>query len=241
MRRHIFLLTAVAFLFLSTSVLLGGIRDSRNHPKAQIADDYWYFGHVPEGTKVVHDYWIRNVGGDTLHIVKVTPGCGCTGTRMTSDIIPAGDSARLRVIFDSKNIHGKVVKDVNVMTDDPENPYMTVRFFAVLTTDKPEVTVEPAVAVFPEADAKSLKLKTTLQLHNVSDTSVELSIVDLPSPEFSAMFSRDKIPPGGNSKLEILMQEPPEQPGIIGTSMTIEYSGKEKDRITIPISGFYRP
>lgn len=235
------LLTTAALIFLSASTLFGRSKDNMVRPKAEIADDYWYFGYVPEGTKVVHDYWIRNAGGDTLHIVKVTPGCGCTGTRMTSDLIPAGDSARLRVIFNSENIHGKVVKDVNVMSDDPENPYMTVKFFAVIAAGKPEITVDPVVAAFPEATPKNYNLKTTLQLSNVSDTPVELSIVDLPSPEFTALFSRDKIPPGGNSKLEIIMQEPPEEAGIIGTSITIEYSGKEKDRITIPISGFYRP
>ena len=43
-------------------------------PKILIPEKTWDFGHVPQNGTFSHDYWVKNVGTDTLRIVNVKPG-----------------------------------------------------------------------------------------------------------------------------------------------------------------------
>ncbi len=43
-------------------------------PKILIPDAKWDFGHIPQKSKVTHDYLVKNVGTDTLRILRVKPG-----------------------------------------------------------------------------------------------------------------------------------------------------------------------
>lgn len=241
MRQLRILLFVVAVATFSSGLSAGVSQGGSTKAKVAIPDDYWYFGYVPEGAIVVHDYWIHNVGGDTLRIIKVTPGCACTGTRVDKEFVVAGDSARLRAVFNTRNVRGKVVKDITIMTDDLSDPALAVKFFAVVAAQHPAVRVEPQLAEFPQTAGENYRAKSSLEILNEGDTAIEVTVVDNPGGDFACRLARDKIGAGGKSQLDIIMEHPPEEPGIINSSVTIEFAGKEKDRITIPISGFYRP
>lgn len=43
-------------------------------PKMIIPEMRWDFGHVPQQSVLTHDYWIKNIGTDTLKIIRVKPG-----------------------------------------------------------------------------------------------------------------------------------------------------------------------
>ncbi len=43
-------------------------------PRLVIPEKSWDFGYVPQQGTFAHDYWIKNVGTDTLRIIKVKPG-----------------------------------------------------------------------------------------------------------------------------------------------------------------------
>lgn len=43
-------------------------------PRIVIPEKSWDFGYVPQKGTFTHDYWIKNVGTDTLRIIKVRPG-----------------------------------------------------------------------------------------------------------------------------------------------------------------------
>jgi len=43
-------------------------------PKIFIPEQRWDFGHVPQNSVLTHDYWIKNIGTDTLKIIRVNPG-----------------------------------------------------------------------------------------------------------------------------------------------------------------------
>jgi hypothetical protein len=43
-------------------------------PRLSIPEKSWDFGYVPQHGTFTHDYWIKNVGTDTLKIIKVKPG-----------------------------------------------------------------------------------------------------------------------------------------------------------------------
>ena len=57
----------VLFLLMVADVFSG-------QPKVLMPETTWDFGKIPQGAVVSHSYWIKNVGGDTLRIIKVRPG-----------------------------------------------------------------------------------------------------------------------------------------------------------------------
>jgi hypothetical protein len=47
---------------------------SAEGPRVHFLETSWDFGKIPLNSGVSHAYWIKNVGTDTLKILKVRPG-----------------------------------------------------------------------------------------------------------------------------------------------------------------------
>lgn len=61
-------------LIALTLLLLILSNDISAQPKAFMAENNWDFGKFPEGSIVSHTYWLKNIGTETLRIIKVRPG-----------------------------------------------------------------------------------------------------------------------------------------------------------------------
>lgn len=59
---------------LTVALILGISGGSYAAPKILVPETAWDFGHVPQHSTLTHDYWIKNIGTDTLKIIKVRPG-----------------------------------------------------------------------------------------------------------------------------------------------------------------------
>ena len=59
---------------LTVALILGISGGSYAAPKILVPETSWDFGHVPQNSTLTHDYWIKNIGTDTLKIIKVRPG-----------------------------------------------------------------------------------------------------------------------------------------------------------------------
>lgn len=59
---------------LTIALILGINVGSFAAPKILVPEKSWDFGHVPQNSILTHDYWIKNIGTDTLRIIKVKPG-----------------------------------------------------------------------------------------------------------------------------------------------------------------------
>lgn len=98
---------------------------------------------VIEVTPQVHDFGkmkqkesktvvlsVKNQGAGRLVIEKVEPDCGCTVAEMTVKDLAPGESTDLKIEFNSKAFSGKVVKNVQIFSNDPRNPVVDVMFTA---------------------------------------------------------------------------------------------------------------
>jgi hypothetical protein len=70
MKSEVSLLCVVVSLVL---LLLMVADASCGQPKALMPETTWDFGKVPQGSVVSHSYQIKNIGTDTLKIIKVKP------------------------------------------------------------------------------------------------------------------------------------------------------------------------
>ncbi|MCJ7498499.1 MAG: DUF1573 domain-containing protein [candidate division Zixibacteria bacterium] len=69
MRKRVLFLLGLILLML---LMLADI--STAQPKVFMSETSWDLGIIPQGGVISHTYWIKNIGTDTLRILKVRPG-----------------------------------------------------------------------------------------------------------------------------------------------------------------------
>lgn len=238
--RNICLSLAVAILLVALLVPSEATGATGGTAKLRLSEDYWYFGVLQTAVVVSHDFWIHSVGNDTLRISKVTPGCGCTTAPLSKERIAPGDSARLSVVFDTKNMLGKMVKEVSILSNDAEKPTTVLRFMGVLNSVHPKVKIRPNIIRFFPSAANNNRMQKTLVLTNSFDVAIDLKIVDYPRAlvKVSPISTRVKAGESVNIEVEQLIPATTEADAL--SSLTFEFSGPENERITIPLVNYFK-
>ena len=110
------------------------------------------FGTVAQGSKVVHEFEIKNTGKADLVIQRVAPSCGCTATQLASPIIKPGSAEKVRVTFDTSGFIGDKTKTVLIASNDPQNPEKMVTLKGRVVST---YSVEPSRLDFGEVSPSS--------------------------------------------------------------------------------------
>jgi hypothetical protein len=100
--------------------------DKQNAAHIKFAQSQYDFGTIASGKKVSFKFTFTNVGKSNLLIRKITATCGCTVVKPDKSEINPGESATLSVTFDSAGKSGRQIKSINVVTNDPDNPRVTL-------------------------------------------------------------------------------------------------------------------
>ena len=75
------------------------------------------FGNINEGDKVSTEFILTNTGDADLVIVSAVGSCGCTVPEPPKEPIKPGDSAPIKVTFDSKGKPGQQEKTITITTN----------------------------------------------------------------------------------------------------------------------------
>ncbi len=102
-------------------------------PVAVFAEQVFEFGSIQEGTPVEHEFKFTNTGKTDLIIRKVKASCGCTTVNPDDKIIKPGQSSSLKASFHTDNYNSRQTKTINIITNDPKNPNITLRLTGVVT------------------------------------------------------------------------------------------------------------
>ncbi|MEY4668895.1 MAG: hypothetical protein RL518_1594 [Pseudomonadota bacterium] len=131
------------------------VRDAQSQPRPVLAltSNSYDFGTVAQGTKVVHEFEVKNTGTADLVIQRLSPSCGCTATQLASPIIKPGASEKVRVTFDTTGFMGDKTKTVAIASNDTNNPEVTVTIKGQVLSS---YTVEPSRVDFGEIFPSSL-------------------------------------------------------------------------------------
>lgn len=73
MIKWVYLCCALAAL-IAIGALLSLPHSKAGPPKISLSETSFSFGATPHHSTVSHTFWIKNIGGDTLRIIKVKPG-----------------------------------------------------------------------------------------------------------------------------------------------------------------------
>jgi hypothetical protein len=111
--------------FLSIAIL-----SQSEAPEISVSPLQHDFGYVIQGTATSYTCIIFNKGTDTLNITDVRPSCGCTRVLLSDEYILPNDSTSLRVTFNSNGFSGQVQKSVYILSNDPKNQSIEIKYVA---------------------------------------------------------------------------------------------------------------
>ena len=94
-------------------------------PRAHLpAGRVYDFGEIEEGESIKRVFPIENIGSDTLRILNVATGCGCTSANVNATEINPGENAEIEICYNGRRVRERESLVALVQTNDAENPYL---------------------------------------------------------------------------------------------------------------------
>jgi hypothetical protein len=106
-----------------------------NAPVAVFSEQKHDFGEMKQGEKKDHTFTLTNDGGSELIIRNVRSSCGCTAVAPAKKVIAPGESAPVKVTFNSRGKRGRQSKSITVITNDPKTPTTRLRVSCNVRTE----------------------------------------------------------------------------------------------------------
>ncbi|MGB2697313.1 MAG: DUF1573 domain-containing protein [Candidatus Zixiibacteriota bacterium] len=236
MRRSLIFLSFTLFFFFPF-ILSSAQKLKKTLPasRIQLKERFWDFGHIPNCAKVSRIFQIENQGSDTLIITRVRSDCGCTHTPLSKSKIAPGEMAELELIFDPRKFHGQIQKAVSIASNDKDTPLSDIVFTAQVDLKNSMVRLNPEGLLF-DTLAPNQEMVEKVDVENISGSEIFISVVLQPKEFIDCGIGKLELSPGESTQINFKIR-PPLPPGHFRTSMTLEFTGAEKTRCTIPIQG----
>ncbi|MDD5224039.1 MAG: DUF1573 domain-containing protein [bacterium] len=149
--KHAAALTALG-LFLGGIFLSPLNAGEKTGPKIVFNNENITLDKLPSGGHAKFYFEFTNRGEQTLVVGEVKASCGCTQAMASPKEIPAGETGKIDVTFDSHGFAGKIEKEILVESNDPARPRVELKF---------RVEVMPTLVVEPKIiDFETVHLKT---------------------------------------------------------------------------------
>jgi hypothetical protein len=224
------------FLFFGISVLVWAQEENLSKARIFLPEVRWNFGYLPQGGTVSHIFQVKNIGEDTLLIIRVRPGCGCTTVPLFKDRLAPKETADLEVIFDSDKIRpGKTSKSIQIISSDPTKPIEELHYTANVRDTNSLVKLTPEQIYF-DTLPQGNQAKRTFFVENISPENLSVKLVEEPNGFVDVNVPRRSLKPG--EKMEITLGLKKNVPaGSFRTTVTLDFENSKMVRVTIPVSG----
>ncbi|MDF1543593.1 MAG: DUF1573 domain-containing protein [bacterium] len=220
-------------LTMTLAAVIGGTAQAGT-PRMEISTDVFNFGYAPQHAKISHSFWLKSAGDDTLKIVKVTPGCGCTKAPLDKDVLLPGDSARLEIIFSTKTYRNRITKAPKITTNEGG----TDRSIKIMThvVSRPDSTYPIVISPYKLDMSQFTEVtrdRISFTLENVSDQEIRPTLVYAPN-DIMEVSLPELIGPGEKQDGMVLLNKQVLD-NSFEKSFTIELNDEKNTRFTIPI------
>ncbi len=225
--------SVIVFLLAGWSAGLRGAEREGEVAQAPPSDELVFdFGHVGIDFVVQHMYFLVNRTDRPLRVLKAVPSCQCTSVQSLDSLVEPGDSAFLRVKFDSKDLYGPVSKSFTVTTDHPDLPEVEFYIRSIVGQWFEMLKPEPISLFFlPTHRSKKLTVR------NGKFPEIELSSMEQSDSTFRVTPIAKRAREGENLELEVSPREEL-QAGTYLSSLTLTIDKKDNGDptiLTIPI------
>ena len=98
-------------------------------PKLLVSEEKWDFGIVKPNDKPTHIFIIKNGGEGELIIGGLKESCTCIEASISNSIIQPGESAEIKVSYDTTGYKGKDEKHIHIYSNDPQVPDKRINLY----------------------------------------------------------------------------------------------------------------
>ncbi len=224
------------FMLLAMSNLLSAQEAAKSGAKLYIDDTVFNFGYIYAGSIVSHSYVFHSRGTDSLKILSVKPGCGCTKAPLSKEVIAAGDSTEVELVYTSnKGVKGNFAKNATVNCNDADRATFQLKFSGTSFTDVDSITPltlsEGELTFNGQPGAQEAKLI----VKNVSSNPVKMHLVSLPARFLRVEIPEAEIKPGKEKEIRVKIDASVTEEQF-KKSFTFAVDDQSGTRYTIPVS-----
>ena len=134
----------IIFILIVAVIVLGGIlvfsniqnnpsnttqNNSGPKPRILVSEEEWDFGKVIQGEKPTHVFIVKNGGEGDLIIEGVKESCACIEVSISTTRLQPGESAELKVTYDTTDYAGKDEKHLHIYSNDPQVPDKKINLY----------------------------------------------------------------------------------------------------------------
>ena len=103
--------------------------NSGPQPRILVSEEEWDFGKVTQGEKPTHIFIVKNGGEGDLIIESLKESCACIEASISTTRIQPGESAELKVSYDTTDYLGKDEKHIHIYSNDPQVPDARINLY----------------------------------------------------------------------------------------------------------------
>ncbi len=146
------------------------------------------FGRITPDRKVAAKYRVSNTGNAYLNITQVRPSCGCTYTMLGKWSLAPGEATEVEAMFDPKGLKGGVRKSIEVVSNDPKTPSVSLTLEAEVVQE-----IMPSVeSVYFHQAPKSATTRSQVRYASGNGEPVQIVDVKAPGAPFLAFAYRSE-------------------------------------------------
>ncbi|MGQ0723519.1 MAG: DUF1573 domain-containing protein [Candidatus Eiseniibacteriota bacterium] len=214
-------------------------------PKVAVDPHEIVLGRIEEGNEFERFVEVKNVGDAVLIVEDVETTCGCTAATVDGQTeLQPGQTQRVRVTFNSRNMEGAVTKRVTVVTNDPDARRTEINLKADVHR---AVRWDPKYLSFEELGVKDpWEAKVTLEADKNLDMRVlgafvqDGSKIGKPSHLIDVHVSDRRETAERHAYEFALTMRAERKPQRISETLVITTNIADKDTLRIPIRGDVR-
>lgn len=166
-------------------------------PKLVVDSLSIHWGMIYAGTLKISRLALKNAGTDTLKILHVQTSCGCTTVKPSKPVLLPGESDTLVVQFNSVGYQGDVKKYVDIETNDPASPAVSVQFSGTVHSILEPTTFSSYIWLGGIPVGK--KFTKSFTLRNTSEHPVTVKAENVDSLGLSFTTKRQTIMPADSA------------------------------------------
>jgi len=235
--------TKVTTLVLAALIMTTGMAIAQNEsgPELIVPSKIIDAGTVSQGVIVDAVFDLVNEGDAKLTVKAVRPTCGCTVADFDREIA-AGTTGHVTAKLDTKDFAGPVSKSILVMTDDPQNPTVTL----VIKADiRPFVEILPRPlirfnAVNHEPMSQTFIVAGADPKQHLKVTKIESSVPFI-ATSVRKLDTDEMIQGKSKDQYEITMSLTDQTPvGPVNAVLTVNTDVKEAPKVPVKVYGVVR-
>lgn len=208
-------------------------------PKASVNPLEYDFGTVEEGTLVKINYKVTNTGGDLLKITDVKPACGCTAAPIDKKELKPNETATIKAEFNTLARVGRQDKQIVILTNDPNNSQITVKFHGNVVKKVVDLNTSPKLK-FDETKHYFGKVKEgdkvdyTFKYKNIGKVTLNIKSADVTCDCIETKLSKTTLKAGETGTLKVTL-DTTERLGKISRNIMVQSDDPEEPRMIVTI------